>query len=91
MVGSEGTGRTRRVWHSLSWMAWGPLKLTQALSCCHDQLTHALGVASAEVLGTAGSTAQALPALLGEAALLFVQPGRAARNASENGLTGASL
>ena len=45
--------------------------LTQVLSGCHDQLTHALGVASAEVLRTPRATTQALPALLGEAVLPF--------------------
>ena len=58
--------------------------LLQALTGCYDQIADALGVATASMVRTAGASVQALPAVLGEAALPLAQPGRAARNASKN-------
>jgi len=63
----------------------------QALTGRHDQLSDALGITCGQMPRTAGVRVQTLPALLGEAALPLAQPGRAARNAGENGLVWVSL
>lgn len=73
------------------WAAQTDASFEQALTRGYDQVADVVGVASAGVQRSAGTSVQALPAQFVETLLPFGQPGRAAPDARENSLTRATL